>query len=212
MSSDHERRLLARAHQLADVEDLADDVISILGGGRAARLDPDALPGLAGAALALGAGSLTVYRAEAARFADDREFTDAVEDAEAEIAARTASVARTRAEAGTALDKAYEARDDGHAALEAARCMPASRPCDGCHGARAAAIAAAEARVAAPLDRIGYAETAIGILDDLGVRIRRALTCIRRVPGDLSDTYEPVYDHLRAGRVLPVSGDFLAAS
>jgi hypothetical protein len=121
-------------------------------------------------------------------------------------------VARTRAEAGAALDKAYDALDEGHAALEAARFMTTSHPCDGCHDAKAAAIAAAQARIAAARDRIGYAEAAAGILDDLGVCVRRALTCVRRVPGDLAQTYEPVYDHVRAGRVMPLSGDFLAGA
>jgi hypothetical protein len=210
MGAEIERRLLARAHQLADVEDLAEDVTGILGGGRAARLDPDALRGLACAALALGAGSLAVYRAEAPRFTGDRQFAAAAEEAEAEIAARAGSAARARAEAGTALDSAYEALDDGHGALEAARRMATSQPCDGCHGAKAAAIAAAQARIEAARDRIGYAEAAAGLLDELGVRIQRALTCIRRVPADLAEVYEPVYDHVRAGRVMPRSGDFLA--
>jgi hypothetical protein len=212
MTAEHERALLARAHQLADVEDLAEEVTSILGGGRAARLDPDALPGLAGAALALGAGSLAVYRAEVPRFADDRDFAEAVEDAEAEIAARAGAVTLTRAKVGAALDRAYDALDAGHRALEAARRMNTSRPCDGCHEAKAAAIAVAQAKIAAAQERIGYAEAAVGILDDLSVRVGRALACLRRVMPDLGDTYEPVYDHVRAGRVMPRSGDFLAGA
>src|SRR5690348_15210797 len=85
MNAEYERALLTRAHTLTDTGDLAEEVTSILGGARAARVDPDALPALAAAALALGTDSLAVYRAEVHRFADDTEFAAAVEEAQAAI-------------------------------------------------------------------------------------------------------------------------------
>jgi hypothetical protein len=212
MSSDHERRLLARAQALDHAEDLAEEVTGILGGGRSARIDPDALRGLAQAGLALGANSLTVYRAEGLAYSTDTEFTDAVAEAEAQLAAQVAAVARLTEQAGAALDNAEDDLEAAGGDLARAQAMPVSRPCDGCHAAREAAITAARTAVAQASDRAGYARDAIGVLVGASGRLRTALKWIRRVPGDLSDTYEPVYDHVRAGRVMPRSGDFLAGA
>src|SRR6266702_3596863 len=119
MSADHEWRLLARAEELADTDDLAETVTCILGGARAARLDPDALGGLTGAALALGEDSRAVYTAgsrgrAAARFADDREFVGAVADAEDDIAERLQAAGNLMGETAAALSTA-------RAGLDAAR-------------------------------------------------------------------------------------------
>jgi len=209
MNADRERRLLARAHTLADTEDLAEEVTAILGGGRAARLDPDALPGLAGAALALGADSLTVYRAEESRFADDGEFAAAVEEADDATTGRAAAAARLAAEAAAALDAAREALDAGHAELDDARAMPVYRPCDGCHAARDGAVAAAQAHIADAEERVAYAQEAATALERLAARLRCALACLRRVMGDLAHTYETVYELRRRGRVMPKDGDWL---
>jgi hypothetical protein len=209
MNADRERRLLARAHALADTEDLAEEVTAILGGGRAARLDPDVLPGLAGAALALGADSLTVYRAEAARFADDGEFAAAVEEADDAITGRAGAAARLAAEAAAALDAARDALDAAHAELDDARAMPADDPCDGCHDDRAAAIAAAQAHIADAKERVACAQEAAAALGRLAARLRGALACLRRVMGDLAETYETVYELRRRGRVMPKDGDWL---
>ncbi len=167
MTAEYERRLLARAHGLDDTEDLAEEVTAILGGARAARLDPDALPGLAGAALALGADSLTVYRAEAALFADDGEFAAAIEDAAASITGHAAAAARLRAETATALEAARDDLETALAELAAAHAMAAGRPCDGCHGRKADAIAAAEAHIAEARERIACAQAAAGVLGEL---------------------------------------------
>jgi hypothetical protein len=209
MNDDRERALLARAHALAGVEDLAEEVTGILGGARAARLDPDALASLAGAALALGAGSLQVYRAEAARFADDRELLDAVEDAEADVAGRVAATRQLQSEVSDALARAREDLEEARDDLDAARAMPVHRPCDGCHAARAAAIAAAQERIRDAQERIAYCEQALRVLVPLAHRLAAALAAIRRVPGDLDGTYEQVYGHVRSGRLMPKDGDWL---
>jgi hypothetical protein len=49
----HEAHLLARAGELDETSELAMQVIGILGGARAARLDPDALTSLVGTAIGL---------------------------------------------------------------------------------------------------------------------------------------------------------------
>ena len=212
MSADAERGLLARAYQLADVEDLAEEVTSILGGVRAAGLDPDATRGLAGAALALGAESLAVYRAEATRYADDREFRAEVDDTEAGVSDRAAAVARLASDAEAARQAGYDALDAASDQLEGARAMPTSGPCDGCHGARSAAIAAAHLAIADAEERIGYAEAAAELLAAATEKLARALGCLQRVTVDYSEVYEPVIDHVRAGGVMPYDGDFVTGA
>ena len=209
MNADRERALLARAHALADVEDLAEELTSILGGGRAARLDPDALTSLTAAALAAGAGSVAVYRAKGERFADDRELLDATGEAEAELTGRAAAERQLRADAEEALTGARGELAEGHDDLDAARAMPVSKPCDGCHAERAAAIDDAQARIREAQERIGYSEAALDVVYRLARRLAAALAAVRRVPDDLSGTYEPVYEHLHARRVMPRDGDWL---
>src|SRR5438034_256652 len=82
-------------------------------------------------------------------------------------------------------------------ALAAAYAMSTRRPCNGCHSARAAAIAAAEAAVADAEARIADAERRIAIceaaddlLDPLAERLARALARLRAVPQDLGEVYE----------------------
>jgi hypothetical protein len=210
MSAEHERRILARARELADTEGLAEEVTSILGGARSARLDPDALGGLTGAALALGADSVSAYRAEAARFADDREFLEAVCDAEDELGGRLAAAARLRGEAHGALHEALADSSAARRQLAAAQAMATRDPCDGCHDAKAAAIAAAEAEVAECQERAALCEAAGEVLRPLAGRLQHALRRIGAVPEDLGETYAAVYDLIRRGGVMPADGDFLA--
>jgi hypothetical protein len=96
------------------------------------------------------------------------------------------------------------------AALAAAYAMPTREPCDGCHSARAAPIAAAEAAVAAVEARIQEAERRIGtceaaadILDPLAERLARALARLRSVPQDLGEVYELIYEFVCSGGKLP---------
>ena len=109
--TDHERQLLARARELADLGELAETVTGILGGGRRSGLDPAALGGLVGAATALGAAGLAVYTAgggPGTGYASEGEFLSALADAEYDIAER----------------------------LKADRAMHTGDPCDGAMDAR----------------------------------------------------------------------------
>ena len=111
MGTDHERQLLARARELADLGELAEGVTAILGGARRAGLDPDALGGLVGAAAALGSEGITVYaagRGPGTRYADEREFLGALADAEDGIAERLKVTGRLHDRAVTALDSALD--------------------------------------------------------------------------------------------------------
>jgi acyl-CoA reductase-like NAD-dependent aldehyde dehydrogenase len=96
------------------------------------------------------------------------------------------------------------------AALGAAYAMSTREPCDSCHSARAAAIAAAEAAVAGAEARIRDAErrtaiceAAADILDPLAERLARALARLRTVPPDLGEVYELIYEFVRSGGKLP---------
>ena len=201
MSADYERQLLARARELADFGELAEEVTAILGGGRRAGLDPDALGGLVGAAATLGAAGIKVYAAgkgPGTRYAGEGEFLGALADAEDDIAERLKAAGRLHDQAVTALDSALDA-------LEAARAMRTGEPCDGCHGRKAAAIADAEARVR-------LCEAAIEILEPLAARLRHALARIRAVPSDLGETYESVYNLIHRDGVMPYEGRWIEGS
>ena len=102
------------------------------------------------------------------------------------------------------------------AALAAAYSMPTREPCDGCHSARAAAIAAAEAavadaeaRIADAERRISVCETAADLLDPLAARLARALAQMRTVPQDLGEVYELIYEFVRSGGKLPRAGRWI---
>ena len=90
--------------------------------------------------------------------------------------------------------------------------MSTREPCNGCHSARAAAIAAAEAaiaeaeaRIADAERRIGICEAAADILGPLAERLARALAQLRTVPQDLGEVYELIYAvRLFRGETAPV--------
>jgi acyl-CoA reductase-like NAD-dependent aldehyde dehydrogenase len=88
--------------------------------------------------------------------------------------------------------------------------MSTKEPCDGCHSARAAAIAAAEAavadaeaRIADAQRRIAICEAAADILGPLAERLARALAQLRTVPQDLGEVYQLVYEFVRSWGKLP---------
>ncbi len=212
MSADYERQLLARVRELADLGELAEEVRNILGGGRRAGLDPDALGGLVGAAAALGSAGTAVYaagRGPGVRYAGERDFLSALADAEDDIAERLRTAVKLRDQATAALDAALDALDAGRQALAAARAMPTRDTCDGCHNAKAAAIAAAEAAIADAQERASLCEAAIDVLDPLITRLRHALGRLRAVPSDLGETYESVYTLIRRGGVMPYEGRWI---
>ncbi len=210
--SDYERQLLARARELADVGELAETATGILGGGRRAGLDPDALGGLVGAAAALGAAGTAVYaagRGPGVRYAGERDFLSALADAEDDIAERLRTAVKLRDQATATLDAALDTLDAGRQALAAARAMPTRDKCDGCHNAKASAIAAAEAAIADAQERASLCEAAIDVLDPLITRLRHALGRLRAVPSDLGETYESVYTLIRRGGVMPYEGRWI---
>jgi hypothetical protein len=226
MGAEYERRLLARARELADLSEIKYAALACLGAARHAGLDPEALHGLVGCAMWLGATSLETYTAGQvwdAAHADDVHFLAHVAIIEDDIEERLHAVTQLGRQAAAALDAAREDLEAARGQLAAARrqlaaahAMPVHERCDGCHSRRAAAIAAAERAIAAAEERIRECEIRIDICDrvtraatDLVTRLRHALTRLRAVPTDLGETYESVYNLVRRGGLMPHEGRWI---
>ena len=107
------------------------------------------------------------------------------------------------------LETARDDLDDARGQLAAARAMPVKDRCDGCHGRRAAAIAAAEALITECETRIEICEDIGHALHVLRRRLERARARIRAVPADLGETYESVYKLIRRGGHMPHEGRWI---
>jgi hypothetical protein len=219
-----EERLYARAEMLDETGELAQAAAEVLHGAQGAGVDPRAVISLTAAFQALDPGAAVSYNAGSRKdrrdgtgYGSDAEFLEALSDAEDQVRERLREVKELREQVSRALDRAQadlgQARRDlevAREALAAAYAMPTRKPCDGCHRARAAAIAAAEAaaadaeaRIADAQRRIAICEAAADILGPLAGRLARALTRLRTVPQDLGEVYELIYKFVRSGGKLP---------
>jgi hypothetical protein len=183
----YEASLLARARDLADeAAELGDAVaVTILGGARAAGLDPAAYAPLTGAALALGADRVTVYRAGAPACPTDAAFLAAVADAEDDARDLLAAAGALAETVTAALDAALADADDAADAAEAAE--------DDKDAGDAA-------------ERAALCEEALGVLGELDTRLRHAIARLQAVPVVLGETYESVYALIRSGGRMPLEG------
>jgi hypothetical protein len=222
----YEQQLLTRAEMLEDTGDLIQVITAILAGAQGAGVDPAAVTSLAAAARALDpAGGAPAYRAGSrtgrhpgSGYWSDGKFLEAVSDAEDQICDWLRDADQLADQVIAAADQAHDdlarAQRDLQAAradLAAAYAMPTRDPCTGCHPAKAAAIAAAEAavvdaeeRIRAAGRRIRRCEDTSEILDPPTRRLRAALQALRQVPHDLGEVYELVYEFIRKGGKLPV--------
>jgi hypothetical protein len=198
----HEQTLLARAEVLEDTGDLVQSITAVLAGAQEAGADPAAVTSLQDAARALDPGASTGYdaggkqdRQPGGGYRSDGEFLEAAAEAEGDALDRLREAEQLQEQLAAAMDAAQ-------AALDAAYAMPVKDQCDGCHGIKKAAIAAA-------LHRIGLCEAAAGILDPLAGRLRAALERLRQVPQDLGEVYQLVYEFIRKGGKLPASGRWI---
>jgi hypothetical protein len=226
----YEEQLLTRAEVLEDPDELVQSITAVLAGAQGAGVDPRAVVSLIAALQALDPGASTSYsagsqkdRQDGAGYGSDGEFLEALSDAEDQVRERLGEVKALREQVSLALDRAQQdlgqARRDlaaARAALAAAYAMPTREPCDGCHSARAAAIAAAEAavaeaeaRIADAQRRIAICEAAADLLDPLAARLVRALAQLRTVPQDLGEVYELIYEFVRSGGKLPRYGRWI---
>jgi hypothetical protein len=193
----YEDQLLTRAEVLEDTGELVQAITAILAGAQGAGVDPAAVTSLGGAAQALDPGAEPSYdagskdeRHPATGYRSDGEFLEAVSCAEDDVRDRLLEVERLQETVAAAMDAAQ-------VALAAAYAMPVKDECDGCHGAKEAAIQAA-------LGRIRPCEAAWGILDPLTERLKAALARLRQAPEELGEVYELVYTFIRKGGKLPV--------
>jgi hypothetical protein len=228
--SGEEERLYARAEMLDETGELAQAVAEVLTGAQGAGVDPRAVISLTAALRTLDPGAGVSYsagsrkdRRDGTGYGSDGEFLEALSDAEDQVRERLREVKELREQVLLALDRAEQdlgqARRDlevARAALAAAYAMPTRQPCDGCHSARAAAIAAAEAavadagaRIADAQRRIAICEAAADLLDPLAARLVRALAQMRTVPQDLGEVYELIYEFVRSGGKLPRYGRWI---
>jgi hypothetical protein len=193
----YEETLLGRAEILEETGELVQGITAVLAGAQRVGVDPAAVTSLQAAARTLDPGADTGYdagsrddRRRGAGYRSDVEFLEAVSGAEDDIRDRLREVEQLQEAIATAMDATQ-------AALDAAYAMPVNDKCDGCHGAKEAAIQAA-------LGRIRLLEAVGGILDPLTQRLRAALARLRQVPEDLGEVYELVYEFIRKGGRLPV--------
>ncbi len=209
--SRYEEQLVTRAEMLDDTGELVQAVTAVLAGARGAGVDPAAVTSLAAAARALDPGADTGYHAGSKQdrhpgggYGSDGEFLKAVSDAEGEVRERLQEAGQLREQATATLDAAQAALEDARQALTVAHAMATRNPCDGCHPAKATAIAAADAAIAAAEHRIRICEAALDLLDPLVQRLQRALELLQQVSQDLGEVYELVYTYIRNGGKLPM--------
>jgi hypothetical protein len=193
----YEETLLSRAEMLEDVGELVQAVTTVLAGAQRVGVDPAAVTSLQAAARALDPGAETSYaagskdeRRPGSGYRSDGEFLEAVSGAEGDVRDRLRKSEQLQETIAAAMDAAQ-------AALDAACAMLVKDECDGCHGAKEAAIQAA-------LSRIRLCESAAELLDPAAERLRNALGRLRQVPEDLGAVYELVYEFIRKGGKLPV--------
>ena len=226
----YEEQLFTRAEVLEDTDELVQSITAVLAGAQGAGVDPRAVISLTGALQSLDPGAAVSYsagsqkdRRDGSGYGSDGEFLEALSDAEDQVREHLREVKALREQVSLALDRAQQdlgqARRDLAAArdaLAAAYAMRTRQPCDGCHAARAAAIAAAEAavadaeaRIADAERRIAICEAAADLLDPLAERLARALARLRTVPQDLGEVYELIYQFVRSGGKLPRYGRWI---
>jgi len=189
MTASYEQALLTRARELAgQALELGEGIAAtILGGARAAGLDPAAYAPLTGAALALGADRVTIYRATGPAHPSDVAFLAAVADAEDDARDLFAAAGKLADQGTAALDAAYGDLEDALAS-----------------GGEDADAEAADARV-----RGLVCERALAVLAELDRRLRHAIARLQAAPAALGETYESVYDLIRAGGLMPFDGRWI---
>jgi mono/diheme cytochrome c family protein len=228
--SGEEERLYARAEILHESGELTSAVGEVLAGAQGAGVDPRAVISLTAALQTLDPSASTGYsagsrkdRQDGSGYGSDGEFLEALSDAEDQVREHLREVKALQEQVVVALDCAQRDHEQAgrdlaaaRAALAAAYAMAIREPCHGCHGDKAAAIAAAEAaiadaeaRIADAERRIGICEAAADILDPLAGRLARALVQLRTVPQDLGEVYELVYEFVCSGGKLPRYGRWI---
>jgi len=216
--SGYEEQLLARAEELDETSGLASALTEIHAGAAAAGVDHQAVLSLEAAISVLGE-DVPAYRAGSPAdrhpgggYGSDVEFLEALSGAEDEIREWLHAAVLLDSQVGEALGRARKDLEGARGALAAAYAMATKRPCDGCHSAKAAAIAAAEAAIADAQRRIGICEAAAEILESLAERLRAALARLCQMPSDLGEIYQLVHQFIQAGGQMPKFGRWVTGT
>lgn len=214
MTAEKKRQLLARATEISEDEELVEMLVLILARARSSRVEPDALRGLEKAIEALdGDPKPAMRRRYGDRFghyATDVEMFEALREADAEMMEVADEVNELDEEAQADRRRALADRRQAETDLARAQAMAVSNPCDGCHDARAAAIAQAQMKIADAQERFQYAVDAIEILGDEETELPIAIAAIRTVPDTYEDVYAPELVLIRQdAQSMPRDGDFI---
>src|ERR1017187_2061848 len=211
-----EGKLLTRANELDCASELAMSLEEIRANTAAAGADRQAVLSLEAAITGLGedvpaydAGRPTDRHTGGGDYGSDVEFIEALIDAEDEIRDWLHTAVQLYSDVGDALGLAREDLERARLDLSAAYAMATNEPCKGCHGAKSAAIAAAEAAINDAQRRSGICEAAGDILEALTERLNVVLRHVIQVPHDLGETYELTHAFLQAGGKMPKPGRWL---
>jgi hypothetical protein len=212
MTGEAERDCAARAHDLADLDELVEMVSQIIARARAARVDRECLGGLVDAVNALGGDPRPALRDKFGKrlgqYPTDAGMFRAIAEADDQLYARHQEIGELRDRAENFRRRARRDRHAGEAALILAHAMPVKVPCKGCHDRKAAAIAAAQRKIDDARMREGYAQDALDALS--AADVAPALAGVRRVADDYEETYAEALDLVRADPdAMPADGDFL---
>lgn len=214
-ASGAEQDLVARAGDLADsLTDLADEITTIIARARSARVDHDALRGLAHAVNALGGDPYPALRDRWAdrygHYATDADMFEAIREIDDELIRRQHEAGKLWDEADTARRGARRERIAAQAELLRAMAMLTKRPCNGCHDAKAAAIARARERIDDARAREDLAAEALETLRGVHGTLAQAIAGVRHVADDYEDTYATELAKVRSDPdAMPKDGDFL---
>jgi hypothetical protein len=216
--SGYEEKLLARANELDETSELAMSLAEIHAGAAAAGVDRPAVLSLEAAIAVLGHGVPAYHpggrgdRRPGGGYGSDVEFIEALAAAEEQIRDWLRDAVTLYADAGEALGRAQKDLERARRDLAAAYAMPTHKPCNGCHGAKAAAIAAAEAAIEDAERRIAICEDAGEILEALTERLRAALARVGQVPQDLGECYELIHAFIAGGGQMPKAGRWVTGA
>jgi hypothetical protein len=216
--SGYEEQLHARAEELDETSGLASALTEIHAGAAAAGVDRQAVVNLEAAITVLGE-DVPAYRAGSRAdrhpgggYGSDVEFLEALSDAEDEIRDWLHAAVLLYSQVGETLGRARNDLARARRDLAAAYAMATREPCNGCHGAKAAAIAAAEAAIADAQRRARICEAAGEILESLAERLRATLARLCQVPADLGEAYELIHEFIRGGGQMPHAGRWVTGT
>lgn len=199
----------ALAEQLAgDVREPGFGAAAVNAAACRARVDPFALRGLVGAAMALTEGeALHALWGAMPPCPDAATLVSWAENLEAHVAALLKRCEDLGSAARAEYDSAIQGRTE---ALIAARAAEAAAGIPGRREAAEAALGAARQRSEEAGRAAGDCAAALEILGESDCKLRYALDLLRAVPGDLGEVYEAPAALALAGGKMPHSGDFIA--